>query len=107
MLADRAARARNLVARTRGLIGAASLPPGEALLLEGDNAIHTCFMGFPIDVAFLDRHGRVVHLINQMPPWRVSRIVWKACSVLELPDGVLARTGTGVGDRLTFQVSGG
>jgi uncharacterized membrane protein (UPF0127 family) len=106
VLADRAKRARHLVARTRGLMGAARLPPGQALLLEGDNAIHTCFMGFPIDVAFLDRHGTVVHLIHQLPPWRVSRIVWQARSVLELPTGVLARTGTGVGDRLTFESIG-
>jgi uncharacterized membrane protein (UPF0127 family) len=103
VLADRAARARGLWARTLGLIGVEHLPPGGGLLLEGDNAIHTCFMRLPIDVVFLDRAGVVVHLIPALPAWRVSPIVWPARSVLELPAGTLARTGTRVGDRLLIE----
>jgi uncharacterized membrane protein (UPF0127 family) len=103
VLADRAVRARSFLARLRGLMGAATLPPGVGLLLDGDNAIHTCFMRFPIDVVFLDDQARVLHLIHRLSPWRVSRIVWRARAVLELPSGTLARTGTRVGDRLAFE----
>jgi uncharacterized membrane protein (UPF0127 family) len=104
-LAERAVRAGNLFARTRGLMGAAPLPSGAGLLLDGDNAIHTCFMRFPIDVAFLDREGKVLHLIHRLAPWRVSRIVWRAHAVLELPPGILADTQTHVGDRLAVEPS--
>jgi uncharacterized membrane protein (UPF0127 family) len=106
VLGEQVVRARNLLARTRGLMGAASLPQGGGLLLEGDNAIHTCFMRFPIDVIFLDKQARVVRLIQAMAPWRVSAIVWRASAVLELPAGTLERTGTQVGDRLAIDPAG-
>jgi uncharacterized membrane protein (UPF0127 family) len=73
------------------------------LLLDGDNAIHTCFMRFPIDVAFLDGEGNVLYLIHRLGPWRASRMVWRARAVLELPPGILAHTQTRVGDRLTVE----
>lgn len=99
-LAERARTAATFFSRFRGLMGARDLPDGEALLLDGDNSIHTFFMRFPIDVVFLDGEERVLHQIHAMRPWRVSRIVWRAKAVLELPAGTLARTGTRVGDQL-------
>jgi uncharacterized membrane protein (UPF0127 family) len=105
VLALRAFRARNLVDRTLGLMGQASLSDGAGMFLDGDNAIHTCFMRFAIDVVFVDDQGRVLHLIHQMVPWRISRIVWRARAVLELPTGILARSETQVGDRLTIRAT--
>lgn len=103
VLGERVVLASNVFTRTRGLMGAASLPVGAGMLLEGDNAIHTCFMRFPIDVVFVDNQVRVVHLIHCLAPWRASRIVWRARAVLELPAGTLDRTKTQVGDRLAFR----
>jgi uncharacterized membrane protein (UPF0127 family) len=100
-LAERAWRADSFWARSVGLLGQASLAPGAALWIEPCQSIHSFFMRFRFDVAFLDREGRVVHLIQSMPPWRASRIVTRARAVLELPAGVLAATGTTLGDRLT------
>ena len=100
VLADQAVRARSLVARTIGLIGASALPMGSGMLLDGDNSIHTSFMRFPIDVVFVDDKNNVLNLVHSLAPWRVSPIVWKARGVLELPAGTLARTLTEVGDRL-------
>lgn len=102
VLGERVVRAGNLLTRTRGLMGVASLPVGAGLLLDGDNAIHTCFMRFPIDVVFVDNQERVLHLIHRLAPWRASRFVWRARAVLELPAGTLDRTRTQVGDRLAF-----
>ena len=100
VLAEQASRARTFLARLRGLMGRPELAAGSGLLIEGDNAIHTCFMRFAIDVAFLDEQGQVLHLIHALPPWRASRIVWRARAVLELPAGTLAHTRTRVGDWL-------
>jgi uncharacterized membrane protein (UPF0127 family) len=105
ILAERTSRARSFLARFRGLMGVRELPAGAGLLIEGDNAIHTCFMRFPIDVAFLDEDGRVLHLVHRMPAWRASRIVWRARAVLELPAGTLEGSGTRLGDRLAAQPS--
>jgi uncharacterized membrane protein (UPF0127 family) len=90
--------ADNLLTRARGLLGHAPLAAGEGMLIRPCRSIHTFFMGFPIDAAFLDKDGRVVHLMPDMAPGRVSPHVFKAHSVLELPAGTLAATGTEVGD---------
>ena len=89
--------------RLLGLMGHPALPPGQALVLDGDNSIHTLFMRFPIDVLFLDKAGRVKHLYHAMPPWRVSRIVVGSTRIVELPPGVLDATETEVGDELVFE----
>ncbi len=89
--------------RTRGLLFRPPLAEGEGLLLRPCQAVHTFLMSFPIDVLFLDKHNRVVHLIHAMPPNRASRFVRRAHSTLELPAGTIARTATQVGDLLSTQ----
>ena len=71
-------------ARARGLIGRRSLAPGTGLLIPRCNAIHTFFMRFPIDAAFLDRDNRVVKVVRNIRPWRLFVWGgWKAAKVLE------------------------
>ena len=103
VLAEEVRPVSSFFARFRGLMGVAALPAGHGLLLDGDNSIHTCFMRFPIDVVFLDRDRRVVHQVSVMRPWRVSRIVWRAKGILELPAGTLEQTGTAIGDQLVVE----
>ncbi len=86
--------------RLKGLLGHASLEPGEGLLLRGEQAIHTIGMRFPIDVLFLDSAQRVVHLIPRMGAQRFSPFIARASDVLELPAGVIAETGTMLGDQI-------
>lgn len=48
------------------------------------NAVHTVGMHFPIDIAFVDRHGRLLRLYQNVPPGRWC--VWggfKAWTVYE------------------------
>jgi hypothetical protein len=103
VLADDVEMARSLWARARGLLGHAPLRRGQGMLITPCHSIHTFFMAFPIDAAFLDGQGCVVHVMHSMPPWRVSPHLFRAHSVLELPAGRLAETGTTVGDRLALQ----
>jgi uncharacterized membrane protein (UPF0127 family) len=74
------------------------LPAGEGLLIKPCRSVHTHFMRFPIDVLFLDRENRVVHVIPAMAPWKLSPNVRAADAVLELPAG--ASAGTAAGDQL-------
>ncbi len=102
-VAERVQPAKSLWARSRGLLGRKGLEPGEGLLLDPCSGIHTWGMAFPIDAAFLKRDGTVIHLVHSMGPWRISRYLFRAKSVLELPAGTLERTGTRTGDRLVFE----
>ena len=103
ILADRALRASSFLQRLVGLLGRASLPVGEGLLIEPCGSIHTFFMRMAIDVAFLDADGVVLRQVGALPPWRAASGPRRARSVLELPAGTLGASGTCEGDRLHFE----
>jgi uncharacterized membrane protein (UPF0127 family) len=44
-----------------------------------------------------------VHLVSEMKPWRISRMVWAARSVLELPPGIISSTATERGDQFEMR----
>src|SRR5437879_2723378 len=81
-LADRAWRAATPWARGIGLLGRRGLAAGEGLWIEPCQSIHSFFMRFRFDAAFLDREGRVVHQIQAMRPQRASRFLRNARTVL-------------------------
>ncbi|HZU14521.1 MAG TPA: DUF192 domain-containing protein [Chloroflexota bacterium] len=99
-LADRSARAADPIRRGVGLMGRKGLAEGEALIIDPCNGIVSFFMRFRFDAVFLDADGRVCHLVENMPPWRASKIVRGSKRVVELPAGVIERTGTELGDQL-------
>ena len=82
--------------RRKGLLGRASLDPSAALILSPCFAVHTAFMQFAIDVAFVSREG-VVRKIVSLPPWRMAADVG-ASAVVEFAAG--AARGLRVGDRI-------
>jgi uncharacterized membrane protein (UPF0127 family) len=106
LLADQAAQADTFARRFKGLMGVASLPAGQGLHIEPCNSVHTFFMKLPIDVIFLDQSLQVVDIAHAMPAWKVSRLYFKARSVLELPAGTAKASGTEAGDRLAMTANG-
>ena len=89
--------------RVRGLIGVKSLGEGQGLWITPCNGIHTFFMRIPLDVLYLNAELQVVALDEAMPPWRFGRFHRGAKSVVELPSGTIATTGTEVGDQLSLE----
>ena len=87
--------------RRRGLLGRDGMRAGEALIIAPTNAIHTFFMRFDIDVAFVSRDGRILKLRPSMQPWRMSAAL-RGFAVVETPGGVFAACATGRGDSLTL-----
>jgi uncharacterized membrane protein (UPF0127 family) len=61
-------------------------------------------MRFPIDVVYLDREGTVVHLEQNLLPWRFAPVRLQAASVLELPIRSIAATETALGDRIEIRM---
>jgi uncharacterized protein len=79
--------------RNKGLLGRHELRPDTALILAPCSSIHTFFMQFAIDVAFVNRRGVVVRAVHTIRPWKIS-LSLRAFAVVELPAGVLAATDT-------------
>ena len=99
VVADTLSTAFDSVSRRRGLLKHDSLPEGHALIIAPSNAIHTFWMRFAIDVAFVTREGRVVKVCSTVVPWRIA-LAWRAYAVVELPAGALSRSDTRNGDLL-------
>jgi hypothetical protein len=85
--------------RNRGLLGRSGLADDHALILAPCSSIHTFFMQFAIDVAFVDREGGVLRVRQALGPWRVQ-IALRAFAVVEFASGSLNRSDTRAGDRL-------
>lgn len=61
-----AARLGGLIARPP-LTGAGEL---RILVFPGCRSVHTCFMSYPLDIAFIDARGDVLVLYQGVAPWR-------------------------------------
>jgi len=86
--------------RFRGLMctDAASFPRGKGLWIVPCRGIHTLAMNFPIDVVYLDAEKHVVHVEENLKPWRVGRVSLRGALVLELPGETVRASGTRIGD---------
>ena len=101
-LAENVRVARTHWTRLRGLIGTdkSAFQPGQALWIVPCRGVHTLAMHYPLDVIYLDRAGYVVDIQAAVKPWRFAPVHLRAASVLELPSGVIQRTGTVIGDQI-------
>jgi uncharacterized membrane protein (UPF0127 family) len=81
--------------RMRGLMGREDLEG--VLILRPCRQVHTFGMRFPIDVAFCDRYGFVLHAAT-LRPRRASRPVWRSYFAIEAPEGAFDRWKLALGD---------
>ena len=89
-------------ARTKGLLGLDGMDENgdvidSVLVLEPAGWIHTLGMRFAIDVAYVDRRGRVLS-VRAMKPWRVGMPRLRSRRVLEAAAGSFARWNLKAGD---------
>lgn len=94
-------RAEGTWDQTRGLLGFDSLPPRAGLWFRGVRMIHTFFMRFPLDVAFVGPDGAVLDLRTRLAPWRIAfcRVPGRA-DTLETAAGTFEDWNLKTGDRL-------
>lgn len=93
--------ANTFLARLKGLMFRKTLTQDAGLLLDPCPQIHTCFMRFAIDVVFLDCTNRVVAVLENMKPWRMSKFYRQSRRTLEVNGGLLQGR-VRVGDELDF-----
>ncbi|MBO4632889.1 MAG: DUF192 domain-containing protein [Lentisphaeria bacterium] len=100
VLARNAKHASGFGERLNGLIGKRFSAAMDGMVFDRCNAIHTCFMKYPIDVIFADEQYRVLKTAESFPPWHPFLGCKKAYYVIELPAGSLVSTLTSAGDLL-------
>jgi uncharacterized membrane protein (UPF0127 family) len=88
--------------RTKGLLGRSGMAADDGLWIQPTSSIHMWFMRFAIDVVWAADDGRVLKLVENIKPWRMS-FCRGAKVALELPVGAIARSGVQVGDYLVIE----
>jgi uncharacterized membrane protein (UPF0127 family) len=101
LLFDRMRFARSSSSRVRGLLGRRSLPAGEGLAFR-ERSIHMFFMRMSLDIVFCDADMRIVRVVSNLAPWRMSGCRL-ARYVLEVGPGEAARLGLEEGMVLTVE----
>jgi uncharacterized protein len=94
--------ARTHWSRFRGLMATDSsrFSRGQGLWISPSRGIHTLAMRFPIDAVYLDRERIVIHIEEDLQPWRLAAVRVRAASVLELPMGTIRESLTALGDQV-------
>jgi uncharacterized protein len=88
--------------RRVGLLKHERLDRGQGLWINPCESVHTFFMRFPIDLVYIDKNLKVKKVRHAVPAWRMSMCL-TARSIIELPAGAAAESGTQAGDQLVFQ----
>jgi|SRR5690625_100881 len=92
----------NVWQRLTGLMGRKSLKQDSAFFIYPCQQVHTFFMRFSIDCAFIDDNYKVIKLYESLKPWRISRKVSRAYGVIEFPAGTIKSTSVKEQDTLRF-----
>lgn len=101
VLASDLREARTWLSRAKGLLGRDAIARNEALWINPCTSIHTVWMKFRIDAAFVDQDLKVRAVYHGLAPWRLAMpLKFGVRSVIELAPGVLKETNTEVGDQL-------
>ena len=77
---------------------------GHGLWIVPCQGVHTVAMRYPIDAIYLDADHRVIHLEENLRPWRFAPVRMDSATVLELPTHTVYTTGTMIGDQLELVV---
>lgn len=99
---DSVLRTSNIFDRLKGLLGSTPLMQHQGMWIEPCSSVHTFFMGYDIDLVFLDASGTVCKTVENIRPWSMSTCAG-ARSTLELAAGALQCTGIHNGQILRWQ----
>ena len=100
VIASHVETADTFMSRLTGLLGRSRMDEREALVIRPCNNVHMFFMRMPIDVLFCDESDRIVRVVSNLRPWRVSPIVSGSRYVIELAAGRAAALALKEGDQI-------
>lgn len=88
-VAEAAIEATSALTRLKGLMFAKEMVGYDGLFIRPCNSIHTFFMRFPIDVLFMNKNFKIIKIVKNLSPWRMTRMYFSAHQVLEIKGGTL------------------
>jgi len=94
--------ADNLVGRLKGMLGYRAVGTDHAVWLVPSHGVHTFGMMIPIDVVYLDRNFKVLDIVENVGPFRMTPFRAEAASVLELPVRTIYASQTRRGDEISI-----
>ena len=92
--------ARTLLKRLKGFMFDKKIDPSQGLWIKKCKSVHTCFMNFNIDLIFINKEKKIVGLVENLHPWKLSPFYWKADSVIEMPKNTINKYQLEVGEQL-------
>lgn len=101
VLAGSAVLADTMWTRMRGLLGRPCPEEGEGLVLVPCNQVHMFGMGYAIDVAFVALDGKVLRVVRNLRPWRMTAPCMGARYTIEMAQGAMADLHQG--DAVSFE----
>lgn len=85
IICKRCVLAEDFFSRAQGLMFSSEIPnDGDGMLIKPCNSIHTFFMRYPLHIVFLNAENKVIKVIRDLSPWRMTRIYFSASQVLEI-----------------------
>ena len=84
--------AESFAVRLRGMLGRRPVAANGLPLVMAFprcSSVHTCFMAYPIDIAFIDRDGNILARYENVRPWRMCSCLG-AWAVLERPSIIVS-----------------
>ena len=105
-LLDNVTIANSFFSRLKGLLGEKGLENGQGLVIKPCNSIHTFAMKFPIDVAFVNKDNKVIHIMASTPKGKISPVIKGSKYVIEARAGEFERKNLDLGDELEIKSKG-
>jgi len=87
--------------RNRGLLALPNIREDQGLLISPCRSVHTFAMQYPLDLVYLSKQLKVVKLVENIPPNRMSCAI-TGHSTLELCAGTIARLQIKKGMQITM-----
>lgn len=100
IVAEKVEVASDFCSRLVGLMFRKNIGKYDGMLINRCNSIHTCFMNFRLDVIFLNKEKKVVKIVRNIPPWRMTSLFLKASDALELEGNYLEGKEIEIGDEI-------
>ena len=100
VLADDVFIAKTFFSRAKGLLGRKTFLSNQVLILDPGNSVHTFFMQFAIDLIFVDQDYRIIQIVHNLRPNRLTPIYWRSNKVIEFPAGKLSAVNAQLKDQL-------
>lgn len=91
LILDKVVLADRFFYRLKGLMGKRKIEDGEGLLIRPCNSVHTFFMKFNLDIAFVDNNFMILYIYRDMTPNKLSQIYKKSKFVIEARAGSFSK----------------